>query len=254
MNKKRKEIFEEDREVKRLKKMLSEDAKRLIKQKKLIQDDLLFQMNKHPNTFSYSIRTLCSHYKLINDKEANIILNNSPFYKNEIKPSMGYTPNYLGVEITKTIKSIPIDDPKQYVSSITTIEAFHTIQMDLTDYKHPNVEQVKHLLCMQDIVTKMAFVRLLSNKQATTVSAAIEDVIKQLPQLPKNLMSDAGKEFDNNTLINLLDKHNIKLIINKPGKPCSIIENFNKQLKHIINVWIKWLDSNRNSNDIAYEI
>jgi hypothetical protein len=91
-------------------------------------------------------------------------------------------------------------------------------------------------LVMIDAFSRMAFVRIIKNKNQTTVINAIDKLLKQMPMRPKTILSDNGSEFTNKSLRNKLQKLDIKQIFSIPGNPQSnsLVERFNGTMKRML--------------------
>ena len=76
-------------------------------------------------------------------------------------------------------------------------------------------------------------VKVILDKEATTVANAINDKLMLEPGSPEILVSDNGKEFTNDTLAYVSQEFNIEQHFTSPYTPrCNgKTENFNKLLK-----------------------
>ena len=114
--------------------------------------------------------------------------------------------------------------------SMVSNEAFNVVAMDLASMGD------FIFLVMIDAFSRMAFVRIIKNKNQTTVINAIDKLLKQMPMRPKTILSDNGSEFTNKSLRNKLQKLDIKQIFSIPGNPQSnsLVERFNGTMKRML--------------------
>eukprot|EP01138_Halocafeteria_seosinensis_P015286 gb/GECG01015602.1/.p1 GENE.gb/GECG01015602.1/~~gb/GECG01015602.1/.p1 ORF type:complete len:311 (+),score=44.71 gb/GECG01015602.1/:1-933(+) len=91
-------------------------------------------------------------------------------------------------------------------------------------------------LVMIDVFSRMAFVRIIKNKNQRTVINGIDRLLKQMPMKPKTILSDNGGEFTNRSLRQKLQKLDIKQIFSIPSNPQSnsIVERFNGTFKRML--------------------
>jgi hypothetical protein len=109
-------------------------------------------------------------------------------------------------------------------------ENFQADLVDMQTYARQN-DNNRYLLTTIDIFSKKVWAVPIKNKQATTVSSAMENVIRS--NTPIKLQTDKGKEFDNIPFKKLMDKYNINFFTsNNKDIKCSIIERFNRTLKN----------------------
>jgi len=99
---------------------------------------------------------------------------------------------------------------------------------------------VNYILMVIDTFSKFAFAVPVKNKTAVLVSKAFESLLKD--RQPKNLQTDQGKEFFNNTFKKLMDKHNINHYHTFSDKKAAIVERFNRTLKG--RMWKKFTELN----------
>ncbi len=107
-------------------------------------------------------------------------------------------------------------------------------QIDLCDMRSIKKENkgVNYILTVIDVFSKFAFVRLLKNKEASTVLDALKSILDQ--RKPKRIQADEGKEFFNTQCKSYMNKNDINLyFIHSELKAC-VVERFNRTLKEKI--------------------
>lgn len=76
--------------------------------------------------------------------------------------------------------------------------------------------------------------RGLKNKDATTVTAAMEDIFTDSKRKPKNIHSDKGKEFYNKTFQELMTTNNINHYSSHSIIKCSFVERVNRTFRNMM--------------------
>ena len=108
-------------------------------------------------------------------------------------------------------------------------------QADLIDYQIHSKENdgFKYILTTIDVFSKKAWAIPLKNKGKLSVTKAMENILNE--ETPVKLMTDKGKEFENNEFKSLMKKFAVNHFFaqNKEIK-CSVVERFNKTLKNRI--------------------
>lgn len=84
-------------------------------------------------------------------------------------------------------------------------------QADLIDISnfHKVNKSNKFILIIIDCFSKYLFVRPLKTKSAEEVTKAMSSIFEQTKRVPRNLQTDEGKEFFNNSFKKLMNQHNI---------------------------------------------
>ena len=59
-------------------------------------------------------------------------------------------------------------------------------------------DNLRYLLCVVDVYSRYAFVRLLQNKSSKNVMKKFEDILLKENEFPKKIISDEGSEFQGN--------------------------------------------------------
>lgn len=129
-----------------------------------------------------------------------------------------------------------------------------TFQADLVEmipYAHQN-NGYKYILVIIDTFSKFAWCVRLKNKTGMEVTKAMQYVFEKNPnRIPKNLQTDAGKEFYNGSFQKLMRRHNINHYSTYSKMKASICERFNRTLLNRIwyrfnlqgtHKWINMLD------------
>lgn len=92
----------------------------------------------------------------------------------------------------------------------------------------------RYLLTVIDTFSKYGWVVPLKNKTALAVANAMQSIFDK-KRIPKNLQTDDGKEFFNNTHFpKLMAKHQINHYSTYSALKASIVERFNRTLKSIM--------------------
>lgn len=110
------------------------------------------------------------------------------------------------------------------------------IQGDLIDMAaiSNNNNGVKFLLVLIDIFTKRLWVYPLQNKNARTVTQAMQRWLNSLDVIPKKIMTDKGTEFTNRSVQQLLRSHNVEWQAAIGTVKACIAERVNKTLQILI--------------------
>ncbi len=108
-------------------------------------------------------------------------------------------------------------------------ENFQADLVDMQEFASQN-NNYRYILTVIDVFSKYVWAIPLKNKQALSVSKAIENVLKE--KIPFKLQTDKGKEFENNAFKEVMNMYDINHFTstNKEIK-CSIVERFNRTLK-----------------------
>lgn len=108
-------------------------------------------------------------------------------------------------------------------------------QADLIDMQAlSNVNSgYKYIFVIIDCFSKFAWAFPLKNKTKEMVSKNLESLLAT-GRCPKNLQTDMGKEFYNNTFSNITQKYNINHYSTYSTKKASIVERFIRTLKNKI--------------------
>ena len=89
----------------------------------------------------------------------------------------------------------------------------------------------RYILTVIDIFSRYAWARPLKTKSGKEVAAAFEDIFKE-GRIPRRIQTDQGKEFENQYVNALFQKHNIELFsVDSPAK-APLVERYNRTLKH----------------------
>ena len=70
-------------------------------------------------------------------------------------------------------------------------------------------KNVKYLLCVIDVFTKYAWIKLLKDKKGKTVLNAFIEIANESNRKPNKLWSDRGREFSNKLMQKWLHKDDI---------------------------------------------
>lgn len=107
-----------------------------------------------------------------------------------------------------------------------------TLQADLVEmipYAKQN-KNMKYILTVIDIFSKVAYARPLKSKTGGDVAQALKSVFEEVGRPVTNLHVDMGKEFYNETVTRLLNQHKINRYSTYSTKKAAIVERFNRTL------------------------
>lgn len=103
------------------------------------------------------------------------------------------------------------------------------------------------LLTVIDLFSRYAWVRPLKSKRGEEVAQAFKSIFEE-GRIPKRIQTDQGKEFENQYVRKLFDRHNIELFSVKSAYKAAVVERFNRTLKTRLwryftaNITQKWTD------------
>lgn len=108
-----------------------------------------------------------------------------------------------------------------------------TWQIDLVELQpHASCNKgIRYILTVIDIFSKYAYAIGVKNKDAVSVTEAMEEIFRRAKTTPKNIHSDQGKEFFNSKFKNLMKEHDINHYHTFSIMKASICERFNRTLK-----------------------
>lgn len=116
-----------------------------------------------------------------------------------------------------------------------------TFQADLIEmipHAHLN-KGYKYILVVIDTFSKFAWTVKLKNKTGVEVTKAMETILINEPnRIPRNLQTDAGKEFFNSSFQNLMRAYNINHYCTFTKMKASICERFNRTLLN--RIWYRF--------------
>ena len=126
-------------------------------------------------------------------------------------------------------------------------------QADLIDYQIHSKDNngYSFILTVIDVFTKRAWAVPLKNKGKISVTTAMESVLED--NCPMKLMTDKGKEFENDQFKKLMEKYKITHFFAQNQEiKCSVVERFNKTLKNRLQKYFtmkgksRWIDEIKN--------
>ena len=106
--------------------------------------------------------------------------------------------------------------------------------MDLNDYGPKNNKGYRYCLIVIDNFSKYGWAIPIKNKNSQTITSSFEHILTISKRKPKNLESDRGKEFYNNTFQSLLKINNINHYSRYTDKGPSIVERFNRTIRDML--------------------
>jgi hypothetical protein len=101
------------------------------------------------------------------------------------------------------------------------------------------------VLCVISYATRQGYARALKNKEASTVTAALKEIIDEAGDV-QELSADMGSEFISSACKSMLAREGIELYFIPVGEKTSagIIERFIRTLKGMVNRYVHVVDSN----------
>lgn len=92
----------------------------------------------------------------------------------------------------------------------------------------------KYILVCINCFSKKVWVEPLKKKSAEDVANAMQKILNEMKEKPKNLQSDLGKEFYNKSFGKLMKKFKINHYSVWSSKKASIVERFNRTFKNLL--------------------
>ena len=107
------------------------------------------------------------------------------------------------------------------------------IQMDLIEFQKIASENdgIRYLLVAIDTFSKYVVVIPMKNKSAEMSLNAIKEMLRQFGKLPREILSDHGKEFINQKVKDFLESKNIEQTFSTSDLKAAIVERANKTLQ-----------------------
>lgn len=119
---------------------------------------------------------------------------------------------------------------RRHVKQISINDTLEVDLVDMQKYARFN-KNFKYLLTCIDIFSKKGYARPLKNKQGIEVTKAMESIIEEIGDPPKNIHSDQGKELFNKDFKRLMNKHGINHFFTYTLIKGAIVERFNRTIK-----------------------
>lgn len=92
----------------------------------------------------------------------------------------------------------------------------------------------RYILVVINALSKYVWTHPVKRKTGKEVTLAMENILKQMQNIPKNLQTDNGKEFYNVDFKNLMKKYNINHYSTYSTLKASIVERVNRTLKNLM--------------------
>ena len=137
------------------------------------------------------------------------------------------------------------------------IRAFYPYQMMMSDtinyraYGGPQNNNYKYIMVLIDVFSKRAWAQPLKRLKDMDSTIALEKMIKEIPDIPKSIITDLGTEYYNSKVNALFDKYGIRHYSIRGKHKACVAERFIKTLKgrleryfwqHQTHKWIDVLD------------
>ena len=91
-----------------------------------------------------------------------------------------------------------------------------------------------YMLAVIDCFTKMVWLYKMRDKQTTTVIDQFKLLFQECGELPDNLQTDVGGEFDSQSFSSFIKNSGVNHYFAYGDRKCSIIERFNRTIQDII--------------------
>ena len=123
-------------------------------------------------------------------------------------------------------------------------EIMQTDIIDISDIASAN-EKYNYLLVCIDIVSRLAYVVPMKNKESRTVNEAIEEIIELTA--PITIQCDNGKEFDNHSFKKMMKERGIDIQFIDVGdhKRLGIVDRFVRTLREKINKYMAMFNTTK---------
>ena len=102
--------------------------------------------------------------------------------------------------------------------------------VEMIPYANEN-DDIRYMLTVIDVFSRYAWARPLKRKTGDRVKQAFNDIFAQDGNLPANLQTDQGKEFENEIVQNFLRENRINFFTIKSQFKAALVERFNRTLK-----------------------
>ncbi|CAK1590049.1 unnamed protein product [Parnassius mnemosyne] len=109
-------------------------------------------------------------------------------------------------------------------------DLWQLLMIDFQKYSTFNIEY-KYVLVVIDALSKYVWVRPLKTKHKNFVKNAMQSLLSESRRKPKNLQTDLGTEFYNDSFKNLMKNYNINHYSTYSVKKASIVERVIRTLK-----------------------
>lgn len=135
-------------------------------------------------------------------------------------------------------------------ASLVQVGIDDTWEADLLDLKQLTSSNggKRYCLVVICIFSKFLWLRGLKNKNATSVTAAMSNILIESKRKCRLLGVDRGKEFWNSQFQQLLKSYDIKMYSSFSNVKCSVVERVNRSIRSIIMRYLhehgtsKWID------------
>lgn len=151
------------------------------------------------------------------------------------------TANITKMSKRQVVKEIHRDARKNFRRRKTIVRGINdTIQADLIEmipYSKEN-RNMKYILVVINIFSKMAYARALKTKTGAEVTYAMKSILNEIDSPIKKLHVDNGREFYNQHMKSLLNERNIQQYSTYSTMKAAIVERFNRTLKRML--WMEF--------------
>ena len=118
--------------------------------------------------------------------------------------------------------------PKTIVGGI--LDQYQADLVDMRAYTKSN-EGFQYILTVIDVFSKVAYAEPLRTKSGAEVAEALRRVFLASDRPPTKLQTDAGKEFLDKRVQQLLSEHKVKFFVSQSNYKAAVCERFNRTLK-----------------------
>ena len=102
--------------------------------------------------------------------------------------------------------------------------------VEMIPYAEEN-DDIRYMLTVIDVFSRYAWARPLKRKTGDRVKQAFNEIFLQDGNMPANLQTDQGKEFENDTFQSYLRDNRVNFFTIKSQFKAAVVERFNRTLK-----------------------
>ena len=119
---------------------------------------------------------------------------------------------------------------RRHVLTKGLYDLFQSDLVEMVPYFKAN-KGYKYILIVIDVYSKYVWAKPLKNKKGIEVTTNFEQILKQLPIMPKHIQTDQGSEFYNTHFKSMLHTYNIKHYSVYSSMKACVAERFIRTLK-----------------------
>lgn len=165
-------------------------------------------------------------------------------------------PNYSSkiAEFLRQNKTSSLFKPVRRKFPRRRIKTYFPYQMCMSDtinyrqYAMPENKNYKYIMVLIDVFSKMAYASPMKRINELDASLAMENILKQLPEIPQYIVTDMGTEYYNSKMSALFERFGIKHYSIRGRHKACVAERFIRTLKSRLEKYFwanrtrKWID------------